>query len=245
MAAKRIYIETGITPDAEHALSQEQAHYIGRVLRARIGDTLELFDGQGHSTTAEVRTLGKREAIVLTSSVVFADDRSPVSTTLLQCLSRSHKIDLVVQKAVELGVDHVVPITSERSLMRLDEAGGAQKQAHWMKVAIAACQQCGRRFLPTISTPLSLDAALREIRAEQRLVATPGASHTLTSKLEQPAPADAAILVGPEGGFSSDEIDAAVAAGWVRVSAGRRVMRTETAAISLLSIIQHRWGDLV
>ncbi|MEO1582251.1 MAG: 16S rRNA (uracil(1498)-N(3))-methyltransferase [Pseudomonadota bacterium] len=245
MAAKRIYIDTGIAPDAKHTLSPEQAHYIGRVLRARIGDTLELFDGQGHSTTAEVLTLGKREATVLTSGVVFADDRSPVSMTLLQCLSRSYKIDLVVQKAVELGVDRVVPITSERSLMRLDEAGGAQKQTHWMKVAIAACQQCGRRFLPTIATPLSLDAALRKVRAEQRLVATPGASHTLTSKLEQPAPADTAILVGPEGGFSRDEIDAAVAAGWVRVSAGRRVMRTETAAISLLSIIQHRWGDLV
>lgn len=244
MAAKRIHIQTEIAPDAEHALSAEQAHYIGRVLRARIGDTLELFDGQGHSASAEVLALGKREAVVLTSNVAFADDRSPVAITLLQCLSRSHKIDMVVQKAVELGVDHIVPVTSERSLMRLDEVGGAQKQAHWMKVAIAACQQCGRRFLPTITTPVPLETALREVSAERRLVATPQASEPLTAKLEQPAPKSVAILIGPEGGLSNDEIEIASNVGWMSISAGRRVMRTETAAISLLSVIQHRWGDL-
>ncbi|MEL7312197.1 MAG: 16S rRNA (uracil(1498)-N(3))-methyltransferase [Pseudomonadota bacterium] len=241
---KRLFIEGPLGDNTAHTLDADDAHYLGRVLRARVGDSLTVFDRDGKTGEARIAQLARRHAELEIGTLTVVDDRSPVRTTLLQALSRSNKIDWVIQKAVELGVDEIRPVATERSAMRVDELRADHKLAHWRKIAIGACQQCGRVRLPEIHSPETLDLSLQHTIADVRLVASPVATVPLRERLQTPAAASVALLVGPEGGLSEDEIRQCDAAGWQPVRAGRRVLRTETAAISLLSIVQYAWGDL-
>lgn len=241
---KRLFVERPLDPRSTCTLDAESAHYLGRVLRARVGDTLTVFDRDGRTGAARISHLGKRSAALDVGELTIVDDRSQVRVVLLQALSRAQKIDLVIQKAVELGVDEVIPIATERSAMKVDDVKVAHKLAHWTKVAIGACQQSGRVRLPEIHPPQTLDAALGEISADVQLVALPDATTSLREVLNAPAPKCVAVLIGPEGGFSDSEIRLCADASFTPVRAGDRVLRTETAAIALLSVIQFAWGDL-
>jgi 16S rRNA (uracil1498-N3)-methyltransferase len=152
-------------------------------------------------------------------------------------------MDLVVQKATELGVARLVPVLTERSIVRLDEEQSERKSSHWRAIAIAACEQCGRNRLPEVALPARLGELLREpAGGSVRLLLSPSATRRIE---DVPRPAGGAtVLIGPEGGLSDEEQAAAQAAGFTAVNLGPRVLRTETAAIATLTLLQREFGDL-
>jgi 16S rRNA (uracil1498-N3)-methyltransferase len=170
------------------------------------------------------------------------DRESPFAITLVQCVPRGDRMDFIVQKATELGVARIVPVLSQRSVVRLDASHAESKAAHWRAVIVNACEQCGRNRLPAIDAPIPLLNYLGSSPSTSaRLVLEPDPESATT-----PSDLDAAveIAIGPEGGFADDELDAFRIAGFVRVKLGPRILRTETAAIAALTWLQTRFGDM-
>lgn len=247
MSPKRLFVEQPLAPGCGIELDGDAAHYLGRVLRARAGDTLNLFNGDGLEFAATVANITRGTVTLSVGQAVAATPESPVAITLVQAMSRNEKMDLAVQKAVELGVHAIRPVAVERSVMRLDSERSGRRVTHWRQVAISAAQQCGRAVIPEVHAPSSLDEVLRDSRLDVGVVADPAATQTLGQCLarEKKRPvASAGLLVGPEGGLTAGEIEQAVAAGWHACQAGPRVLRTETAALALAAVLQWHFGDL-
>ena len=246
MPIKRLYVEHPLAPGQELRLQDAAAHYLGRVLRARPGDTVQVFNGDGREFAASVDAVTRHAVSLHVGDAVAAVPEPPVAVTLMQALSRNEKMDLAIQKAVELGVASIRPVAVTRSVMKLDAARGGKRLEHWRQVAVHAAQQCGRAVVPEVHPPAALDAVLGEARLGFGIVADPRAERSLAACLDA-APArvaEAAVLVGPEGGLTDAEIAAAVAAGMHPCRAGPRVLRTETAALALVTVLQLRFGDL-
>ena len=169
---------------------------------------------------------------------------SPLKVHLVQGISRGERMDFVVQKATELGVKRITPLLTERGVVKLDDQRAKKRQQHWQKIAASACEQCGRVRLPLLDAPERLDAWLgnKPAHVESDVILRPGATQSL-SAIDMPV-TKICILIGPEGGFTDAEYQLADAAGFVAVSMGPRVLRTETAAVAALTILQSRWGDL-
>jgi 16S rRNA (uracil1498-N3)-methyltransferase len=240
----RVHVATALESGGVVELPAETASHVARVLRGRVGDALTVFNGDGREFGAEIATLRGSRVTVSLGAARAVDRESPFAVTLVQCVPRGDRMDFVVQKATELGVARIVPVLSERSVVRLDARQSAAKLAHWQAVAVSACEQCGRNRLPTIDCARPLleylgDAADAE---SLRLVLEPDAERAPDCGPD--APRSAAIAVGPEGGFAPDELEACRVAGFVRVQLGPRVLRTETAAIAALAWLQTRFGDL-
>ena len=228
---------------AQLTLEKDPSRHIARTLRMRAGDRLCLFDGSGHEAAATIAEIGRDAVTVLLESPVPIDRESPLAVTLAIGVSRGDSMDTVVQKATELGVQRIRPLLSERTGVRLDARRWAKKVEHWRRVAISACEQCGRNVMPTVDGPLPLDAFLAAGNGDidqLRLLLHPGEN---TSTLPDQCSA-VALLVGPEGGFSDAEVAAAMDAGFVGMQLGPRILRTETAPLAALSLLQARWGDL-
>jgi 16S rRNA (uracil1498-N3)-methyltransferase len=171
-----------------------------------------------------------------------ADRESPFPITLVQCVPRGDRMDFIVQKATELGVTRIVPVLSQRSIVRLDAAQSESKASHWRAVVVNACEQCGRNRLPPVSAPVPLlDYLGGSAAAGARLVLEPDIESTA---LPAELGASAQIAIGPEGGFADGELDALRIAGFIRVRLGPRTLRTETAAIAALTWLQTRFGDM-
>ena len=207
----------------------------------RPGDRVRLFDGLGNEHKAELLELSKREVRVRIAGAVNNTAESPLPIELGQVISRGERMDYAVQKATELGVDRIVPLFSERCEVRLDASRQAKRQQHWQQVAISACEQCGRSRLPEILAPQVLGDWLSQASGELQLVLSPEASMTLASDTP---PESVSLLVGPEGGLSEAEIERAIEAGFQSLRLGPRVLRTETAPVVALSLLQYRWGDI-
>ncbi len=247
MTAKRLFVDQPLKPGESLSLDNEAAHYVGRVLRARVGDALALFNGDGYEFSATITALAKRELTLIVLDASLPQTESGLRISLFQALSRNEKMDWVIQKAVELGVERIQPVITERSVMQLDAERVTTRLQHWRGVAIHAAQQCGRCRITEIDPPRKLDEVLAATdRQSLAIVATPQASRSLANVLreQQGKPQQLSLLIGAEGGFSEQEIDAACGAGFVACSAGPRVLRTETAAIALISIAQYALGDL-
>jgi 16S rRNA (uracil1498-N3)-methyltransferase len=212
------------------------------VLRARSGDQLILFSGDGREYLGAVETVRGARVTASIGTGADVDRESPLAVTLVQCIPRGDRMDFIVQKATELGVSRIVPVLSRRSVVRLDAAQAESKAVHWRAVALNACEQCGRNRLPDIDVPVPLLNHLGDSRsASPRLVLEPdtqpaGAAPVLDAAVE--------IAIGPEGGFSPEELEAFRIAGFVRVALGPRILRTETAAIAALTWLQTRFGDM-
>ena len=230
------------TPDSI-ALESEPSRHIAKSLRMRVGDSLCLFDGQGREVAAEVAAIEKNSVQVSHAGAQAVSRESSLNVTLLISLSRGDRMDTVVQKATELGVNRIVPLISERTGVRLDENRLAKKRDHWEKVAISACEQCGRNTLPTIDTTVGFADALKlfENTETLKLALYP----TAASAPLPDACDDVILLIGPEGGFSDSELEAAIAAGFEAFLLGPRVLRTETAPLAAIAVMQARWGDLL
>ncbi|HEY1726185.1 MAG TPA: 16S rRNA (uracil(1498)-N(3))-methyltransferase [Steroidobacteraceae bacterium] len=222
------------------------AAHIARVLRAQVGDQLTLFDGSGGEYLARIVELDARAVRVRVEEHRAIERESPLSVTLLQALARTERMDLIVQKATELGVAGILAWPAERSVARLDAAARGKRCEHWRAIAIAACEQCGRNRIPMIEAAASLDAAFTAA-VGVKLLLDPTADQSLatllTSQRSAPQPEPLQLLIGPEGGFSPAELAQATAAGFRRCHLGPRVLRTETAPLAALAAIQTLAGD--
>ncbi len=236
---------------ASLVLPEAAAHHAARVLRLRGGDAVTLFNGQGGEYAARITVIGKHEVTVAIERHDPVERESPLQLTLVQAVSSGERMDLTIQKAVELGVSRIVPVESERCVVRLKGERAAKRVAHWQQVAISACEQCGRNRIPEVSmiSPLDVWLAVDEVdrvgnrRSSDALrwVLLPGADTTLRDLPRPQTPIE--LLVGPEGGLTEAEADATRRAGYQPVRLGPRVLRTETAAPALLAALQALWGD--
>jgi 16S rRNA (uracil1498-N3)-methyltransferase len=238
----RLYVERALDgPTLE--LDESEAHYLGHVLRLKRGDPLVVFNGSGAERDASVATLQRRGATLALAAERAALPESPLELTLVQALPKSDAMDLIVQKVTELGVRALVPVYTEFSVVKLDGERSERRVEHWRKIARSACEQSGRHTPPHIAAPAPLAAALDALpRGPERLALEPSAEASL---MERPAPQRGLVVaVGPEGGFAPADWRRLDAAGFVRVTLGRRVLRAETAALAVCAIAQSRWGDL-
>ncbi|MES1195463.1 MAG: 16S rRNA (uracil(1498)-N(3))-methyltransferase [Steroidobacter sp.] len=174
---------------------------------------------------------------------IRGDTESPLQITLVQGISRAERMDWTLQKATELGVHAIAPVITSRSVVRLDDRQANKKLEHWQAIVVSACEQSGRRIIPTVQPPVRLhDYFSRSNPDNMRLVLHPEATIALSS---QPRPLkDVELLIGPEGGMDEDELQRAVDAGFTPVKLGPRILRTETASVVALSVMQALWGDL-
>lgn len=215
------------------------AHYMGRVLRLAVGASVQLFDGSGVEFLGDVTEITKKRLVVTLSKQLTGLGESPLYTHLGQGLARGEKMDFVIQKATELGVNEITPLFTERCEVRLDEERADKRLQHWQQVAISACEQCGRSKLPIIHLPRHLNDWLGDVMTDLKLML-----HLIAEPMDNyPTPSSLALLIGPEGGFSLDEIKLAEQFNFSGVHLGNRVLRTETAPIVALTIAQKMWGD--
>lgn len=244
MANTRLYVRADLRPGTELQLSDEQARYVGRVLRSCVGDTLTVFNGDQGEFVATLTAIAKTSATVAVREHRDAATESPLKVHLVQGVSRSERMDFVIQKATELGVKRISPVFSAHGVVRLDDARASRRRAHWQKIAESACEQSGRIRPPLIDVPLPLNTWFGERpgRPDKDLILKPGAATSLTS-ISSPQ-TKVCVLIGPEGGFSDAEYEAASVAGFTAVSLGPRILRTETAALATLAVLQSMWGDL-
>lgn len=241
MAIPRVFTDQTIAAGAEIGLEPGPSHHLLKVLRLKPGAGLRLFNGRGGSFAAVLSGHRGQEVRVAVSDFDPADDASPLAIELAIGVSRGERMDWVVQKAVELGASAIRPLITERTEVRLAGERRDKKLGHWRQIAIAACEQCGRNRLPDIHAPQPL-ADWLPAAAGLRLVLAPGATTALAG-IEATEPDAVTLLIGPEGGLSAAEVDAAIAAGFQAVGLGPRVLRTETAPLAALAICQARWGD--
>ncbi|HEX7061556.1 MAG TPA: 16S rRNA (uracil(1498)-N(3))-methyltransferase [Woeseiaceae bacterium] len=245
MRTHRLYVPGPLRAGAGLELDPERSHYLSRVLRARPGDALVLFDGRGGEHPATVADVAKQAVTVTVGAVREGLPEPPLDIHLLQGISRGERMDWVVQKATELGVARLTPVLTEFSVVQLGGERAARRGAHWTKIAQAACEQCGRNRVPVIAAPRPLADVLAEVPARDpagtRILLDPAAPRPLASG--GPRDGRVELLIGPEGGLSAGEHARAEAAGFAPRSLGPRVLRTETAAIAALAVLQARWGD--
>ena len=229
------------------------AAHVMRVLRLRPGAALTLFDGRGGQHPARLLGGGPAGVRVEVGERQAVERESPVQLRLLQGLARGERMDWIVQKATELGVAAIVPFHGEHSVVRLQEPAASRRVAHWRAVAISACEQCGRNRLPAIAAIADLPTALAAApeptpgRVDQlRLLLCPDARQSLPARLASlPPSCTISVLVGPEGGLSDSEQEAARRDGFQAVRLGPRVLRAETAPLAALASIQALVGDFI
>lgn len=244
MALHRLYVPNPLSTGTELQLDDEQARYIGRVLRLRVGDPLQVFNGDDGEFRAEVRAVQRSTATLLLGDHVAVETESPLKVHLVQGVSRGERMDFVVQKATELGVKRISPVLTEYGVVKLDAKRAAKRRDHWQKVAASACEQSGRIRPPLVDTPVPLKTWFGEQPrdADIDLLLRPDAATALTTIA--PPTTKVCLLIGPEGGFSQAEYEDAAVAGFTEVSLGPRILRTETAALAAVAVLQSMWGDL-
>jgi len=246
--APRAYVDASLAAGAELELAATVANHVVRVLRLRPGGALTLFDGRGGEYPATLLSAAARGARVRLGAHLAVERESPLRLTLLQGIARGERMDLIVQKATELGAARLVPLACARSVVRLDAQQAARRLEHWRGIAIAACEQCGRNRLPHIDAVTDFARIADRVRAVAldpgpRLLLDPQASRPLAAAVA-PGTETASLLVGPEGGFDPRELDLARSAGFEPVRLGPRVLRTETAPLAALAALQTVAGDL-
>ncbi len=241
MRIPRVFLPVPLAVGAGVELDERAHRHVVDVLRLREGAPLVLFNGEGGQYQAVLEHCGKRHSTVRIGGHQPIDRESPLRITLAQGIARGERMDFVMQKAVELGVSRLVPILTERSTVRLDAKRQERRHKHWQGVVISACEQCGRNILPGILPIRDYRQWLKQDIPGTRLVLDPADGVTLA---DLPADTQATILVGPEGGLSEAEIKSARDAGFTAVRLGPRVLRTETAALAILTALQVLWGDL-
>ena len=236
----RFYIETELAVDTQVELTETVFHHWVKVLRAQVGETATLFNGQGGEYEAELIEVNKKTAQVQIKSF-NPDNRTPSFNALLgQVMSKGDRMDYAIQKAVELGVTNIQLLTSERCEMRLKYDRDQKKLDHWQSIAIAACEQCGMNKVPNVLAPISLTDWVKSAQLPQsRFVLAPNKDQENVVLNSQP---DLALLIGPEGGLSEAEIDAANQNHFQNWCIGDRVLRTETAPVVALSILNYHFS---
>jgi 16S rRNA (uracil1498-N3)-methyltransferase len=245
----RLFCPISLSNGAVIELPAAVAHHAARVLRLREGDAVTLFNGEGGEFEARLARIESRTVLAAVGAHHTIERESPLNVTLLQGLAGAENMDYAIQKAVEMGVAAIAPVSMARSVTRLDPARAAKRAEHWRSVIVASCEQCGRNRLPLLhplrdfgAALVSPDPAEPEIMncAALSLVLSPDEG-SLLAKFDRPA-GPIRLLVGPEGGISPDELVAAKRAGFRSASLGPRVLRTETAGVAALAAMNTLWG---
>ncbi|PXX93766.1 16S rRNA (uracil(1498)-N(3))-methyltransferase [Marinobacter vulgaris] len=242
MRIPRIYTDSPLDEGASAELDDNAAHHVGRVLRMQPGQELLLFNGDGNDYPATITDAGKKRLEVQVGRPVINVTESPLEIVLGQTLSKGDRMDYAVQKAVEMGVTRIVPLTTERCDVKLKGDREDKRLRHWQSVAVSAAEQCGRARVPEILPVMPLaDWFVHTSDCDLRLVLHHRTEHSLDTLTR---PARVALMIGPEGGLSPDEITAAETAGFLPVALGPRILRTETAPIAAMALCQWLWGDI-
>lgn len=244
MRKPRLFTDQPLTPGDQVVLEGTVARHLGNVLRARAGEQIALFNGDGREFAAKVLSVSKREVIVDIGAAATPQTESPVHTTLGLCLSKGDRFDWAIQKATELGVGAVTPLYSERVDFSIPPDRIEKRVAHWRQIAISACEQCGRVSIPAVSSPQPLEQWVQSVAAEQKWVLHCDDHGATRSGASKEAPADAALLIGPEGGLTDQEIARACDNSFGVLRLGPRVLRTETAPVVALSALSVCWGEM-
>lgn len=244
MRLTRVHVDTPLASGSEIALPEGPATHLARVLRLGVGDACVLFNGDGRDYAATITVSSKRELRVAIGQGSPVDRESMLQIVLLQGIARGDKMDLVLQKATELGVADVRPVHSQRSEVKLDGERAEKRLAHWRSVVASACEQSGRATVPDVAAPLPLASALTTLPANGvRLILDPeGALGFATLAIDPSAPV--VLAVGPEGGWSPLDREQLLAAGFQGLRLGPRILRTETAGLAAIAALQARFGDL-
>ncbi len=238
----RFYCNQPLETGGEIELPADVARHIG-VLRMRPGDTLTLFNGTGGEYAASLLAIDKRSA---RAELRFFDPREAEPShalTLAQALPEGSKMDWIIEKAVELGATAIQPLQAARSVVRLTDERAAKRLAHWQGVAIAAAEQSGRNRLPAIAQPLNFGEWVAQRDLHPRILLSPRAGASLSDWARHHPPQALTVMIGPEGGFTDAEEQAAIAQGALCLSLGRRVLRTETAGLAVLAALNALWGE--
>lgn len=236
----RIYTSEALVSGQQISLDEQAFQHLVRVLRMTDGDSLVLFNGDGRALEGTLCDVGKKQAAVLLGDCIAEDAATPVALHLGQVISKGDRMDFTIQKATELGVSSITPLWSERCDVRLKGERMDKKLEHWRKVAISACEQSGRNRIPDILEPMAMTDWAPTVSTEQRLILHPHNQQPLDTSAK---PGSVTLLVGPEGGFSEIEVEQAQRSGFIGLLLGPRILRTETAALAALSVLQYLWGD--
>lgn len=245
MSSPRFYCPPPLPLSTNYELPAAAAHHASRVLRLRVGDAVQIFDGNGNALDATINEIKGKRVVLGNLQTCMAQPAGTLRIVLAQAMCSSDKMDWIVQKATELGVSEIVPVQTQRSVAKLTGTRAEKRTDHWRSVAIAACEQCGRNDLPIIHGPQELEmwlGAMRTSPSSKFILLPAGATrlsaHPLTQK-------NILLAIGPEGGFTSDEANTALQMGFTPTLLGARILRTETAAIAGIAALQTLWGDFV
>jgi 16S rRNA (uracil1498-N3)-methyltransferase len=241
MGQPRIFVDVRLGPGAQFSLDPDAAQHVGKALRLKTGDTITVFDGRGGEYDAILTRMDKEHVDVKTAAFRDIERESPVAVGLVQGLPESDKMDLIIQKSVELGVAWIQPVVCDRSVVRLSAERAARRESHWRRVAVAACEQSGRNHVPEVRPTLGFLSWIALPSEATRLMLSPSAA-PLSGRAPPIGPME--LLIGPEGGLSERERDLAQSRGFESAGLGPRVLRTETAPLAALSVINALWGDL-
>jgi len=243
MRLTRIHVPGPLRPDSEITLPSQAGEHLTRVLRLAAGAPFVMFNGQGGEYAAEIASTGKQvRARVLRYDPV--ERESPLQITLLQGVARGERMDLIVQKATELGVADIVPVLAERSVVKVDAKQRERKREHWQSIVVSACEQCGRNRVPAVHEVVSLADALRALPGDgTRCLLAADASEPLGHAVARVPGGRMVLLIGPEGGLADPEENYARTHGFISCRLGPRIMRTETAGLAALAALQAVAGD--
>jgi 16S rRNA (uracil1498-N3)-methyltransferase len=245
MTTPRFYSPPPLHANTKFELPEAAAHHASRVLRLRVNDEVRVFDGVGNELHGRICEIEGKKVVLEKLQVCTVNRESPLNIVLVQALCSSEKMDWVIQKATELGATEIQPVQTQRSMVKLAGERAEKRTQHWHGITIAACEQCGRNMLPKVHALLEFSswiATLCDVPGS-KFILLPEAVTTLR---EQSKPQGKAILlIGPEGGFSADEVQIAQQAGFISIRLGSRLLRTETAAVAAIATLQTLWGDFI
>jgi 16S rRNA (uracil1498-N3)-methyltransferase len=233
----RLFVDAELRPGTSIELPEAAAHHAARVLRLHEGDSVVLFDGRGGEYDARLSMPGRSRVLADTGERRDIDRESPLAVTLVQAVSTGDKMDFTIQKAVELGAAAIHPVFSAKSVVRLSGEREAKKLVHWRRIASAACEQCGRNRIPEIREPVALERYIAP--TGMKILLSPSGSGRLADLAQGPL----ILAAGPEAGFSGEEEQRLLRAGFMAVRLGPRVLRTETAALAALAALNALAGD--
>ncbi|WLT07667.1 16S rRNA (uracil(1498)-N(3))-methyltransferase [Gilliamella apis] len=238
----RIFQPYTINQNSLITLDDNAFNHLIRVLRMKTGESITLFDGSNQITPAVIHEVNKKTVIVKTANSVLDNRESPLNIHLGQVISRGDKMEFTIQKSVELGVNTITPLLSERCGVKLDQERLEKKVQQWQKIVISACEQCGRNIIPSINPVMKLETWCANLTDSLKLNLHPKAEQGINQLANDNK--NISLLIGPEGGLSNEEINMTHQYQFTDILLGPRVLRTETAALTAITALQVRLGDL-
>jgi len=244
MRISRLYQPIKLISGETVSLTPEAAHYLVNVLRLSVGEKIKIFNGEGGEFSATVFSINKQKISVKIGEYLVHEVESPLQIHLGQAISRGEKMDYTIQKAVELGVTQITPLFTERCGVKLSQERWEKRLQHWRSIIISACEQSGRNTIPIIHEPIVLTEWLKKINTDYKIMLHPEGSMDCFAGARNDDIKSIALLVGPEGGFAEAEVAYAIQQGFSGMKLGPRILRTETAALAIIAILQAKFGDM-